>query len=345
MAKRVVDYLRVSITDRCNLRCCYCMPDTGISMVSHKETLRYEELLRIVACAVRVGIQKVKVTGGEPLVRRGVLGFLEKLHEIEGIRPGNKAYWGRQAPVLFPIVGCLRDKKATFGNGKTCRMERHGIARKRHFNMTEQTDQSICFSLVSDEETLAQYPYRFMLTKKYTLDQNHIIVTYIIQNLDDDTLPFQIGGHPGFNCPLTNGERFEDYEVEFEEAETVDCPFLVPETGLVDIARKRRVIKDDNTLPMTHELFQDDALIFEHIKSKRVRLLNPKGERFVELLFQDFDNLLIWSSINSGPFVALEPWSGLATYSDESDLFEEKRGVYRLPPHQEKAVSYTITVG
>lgn len=264
---------------------------------------------------------------------------------IEYLWQGDKTYWGGQAPILFPIVGSLRNKKATFKNGKTCCMERHGVARKRNFQMTEQTKHSISFSLASDEETLAQYPYRFRLTEKYTLAQNHVIITYIIQNLNDETMPFQIGGHPGFNCPLIQTERFEDYVVEFEQAETADCPVLIPETGVVDIANKRYVLKNSKTLPMTHDLFQKDALIFEHIKSKKVRLFNPKGIRFVELSFQDFDNLLVWSSINGGPFVALEPWSGLATCSDESDIFEDKRGVYLLASHQEKTVSYTITIG
>ncbi|ADU26419.1 GTP 3',8-cyclase MoaA [Ethanoligenens harbinense] len=102
MEKRVVDYLRVSITDRCNLRCRYCMPDKGISLVPHSETLRYEELLRVVACAARAGIQKIKVTGGEPLVRRGVLGFLEKLRGIKGIRQVTMTTNGILLPQFLP---------------------------------------------------------------------------------------------------------------------------------------------------------------------------------------------------------------------------------------------------
>ena len=77
--KREINYLRVSITDRCNLRCKYCMPKEGVSQLGHEDILRYEEILRIIRITRRVGIVKVRVTGGEPLVRRGVVEFLASL--------------------------------------------------------------------------------------------------------------------------------------------------------------------------------------------------------------------------------------------------------------------------
>lgn len=85
VGKRVVDYMRISVTDRCNLRCRYCMPSGGVPIVSHEDLLHYEEILRVVGCAARVGIRAVKITGGEPLLRRGLPDFLERLHAIEGI--------------------------------------------------------------------------------------------------------------------------------------------------------------------------------------------------------------------------------------------------------------------
>ncbi|MBD1400132.1 GTP 3',8-cyclase MoaA [Pelobacter sp. M08fum] len=82
---RTINYLRLSITDRCNLRCLYCMPATGITSQHHDNILRYDEMLRIVAAATTLGIRKVRITGGEPLVRKGVIGFLEQLAALEGI--------------------------------------------------------------------------------------------------------------------------------------------------------------------------------------------------------------------------------------------------------------------
>lgn len=82
---RVIEYLRVSITDLCNLRCTYCRPPEGVALVSHDEILRYEEILRIVRIAGKLGIRKIRVTGGEPLVRRDVVEFIARLTALEGI--------------------------------------------------------------------------------------------------------------------------------------------------------------------------------------------------------------------------------------------------------------------
>lgn len=83
--QRTIDYLRVSVTDRCNFRCRYCMPEEGAAPVSHSEILSYEEILRICAAAAKAGIKKVKITGGEPLVRKGVCGLVGALWDIDGI--------------------------------------------------------------------------------------------------------------------------------------------------------------------------------------------------------------------------------------------------------------------
>jgi GTP 3',8-cyclase len=82
---RIIDYLRVSITDLCDLRCVYCRPPQGLKLMSHDEILRYEEILAFIEVARDMGVRKIRVTGGEPLVRRGVLEFLSRLTAMEGI--------------------------------------------------------------------------------------------------------------------------------------------------------------------------------------------------------------------------------------------------------------------
>ena len=83
---RTIDYLRLSITDRCNLRCIYCMPEEGVPKLAHEEILSYEEVLLICRVLASLGIEKIKVTGGEPLVRRGCASLVASLKGIEGIR-------------------------------------------------------------------------------------------------------------------------------------------------------------------------------------------------------------------------------------------------------------------
>lgn len=83
--RREINYLRVSLTDRCNLRCRYCMPEKGVPLKSHSEILRLEEILHLIKVAAQLGISKVRLTGGEPLVRRGVVPFVRVLAMIPGI--------------------------------------------------------------------------------------------------------------------------------------------------------------------------------------------------------------------------------------------------------------------
>ena len=82
---RTIDYLRVSVTDRCNFRCVYCMPPDGIPSVSHDDILRYEELLRIIRLFAELGIKHIRLTGGEPTVRRGLVKLIREIHDMPGI--------------------------------------------------------------------------------------------------------------------------------------------------------------------------------------------------------------------------------------------------------------------
>ncbi len=82
---RTIDYMRISITDRCNLRCIYCMPPGGIKFLSHEDILRYEEIARVLRVAAAMGVRKVRITGGEPLMRKNVTHLIRMIKGIEGI--------------------------------------------------------------------------------------------------------------------------------------------------------------------------------------------------------------------------------------------------------------------
>lgn len=82
---RTIDYIRISITDRCNLRCVYCMPEEGVEPVSHEEILSFDEIIRLTEIFASIGIKKIKLTGGEPLVRKGAVELVKRLKEIPGI--------------------------------------------------------------------------------------------------------------------------------------------------------------------------------------------------------------------------------------------------------------------
>ena len=83
--QRKIEYVRISVTDLCNLRCRYCMPEQGIRKMRHEDILQFDEILRVVRCLVKLGIRKVRLTGGEPLVRKGILDLIREIRRVDGI--------------------------------------------------------------------------------------------------------------------------------------------------------------------------------------------------------------------------------------------------------------------
>lgn len=84
--KRNITYLRISVTDRCNLRCHYCMPAEGVEWIPHDSVLSYEEMTEVVKVAVRLGVNKIRLTGGEPLVRKGIRNLVKMIAEVDGVK-------------------------------------------------------------------------------------------------------------------------------------------------------------------------------------------------------------------------------------------------------------------
>ncbi|MGT2911882.1 aldose 1-epimerase family protein [Streptococcus cameli] len=273
----------------------------------------------------------------------GALTSIKNKTGLEYLWQGDPAYWSGQAPVLFPICGSLRENQAQTQTGERISMPRHGIVRKEEFICKEQTANRIVFSISATENMLKQYPFPFTLSISYELKENQLEAAYHVLNQSDKEMPFFIGGHPGFRCPLEEGLDFSDYAIFFDKTEEQALPACEVETGLVNRLKKRVVDFDGRTLPLQHNLFERDALILANSHSKKVSLASEKGQHEIEMAFSDFPNLLIWSAANKAPFVALEPMVGLSTYTDEGDIFEEKEHVQWASPKEEKVYRYTIT--
>ncbi|NLJ31555.1 MAG: aldose 1-epimerase family protein [Clostridiales bacterium] len=256
---------------------------------------------------------------------------------------GDPAYWSGQSPVLFPIAGNLRGKKATAGSGKACHMERHGVVRKMEFSLLENTGDSATFSVHSNQETRQRFPYDFEFQVKYTICEKSLTMSFTATNRDSEPMPFFVGGHPAFNCPLFEGESFEDYVVEFEKKEYANCPRPTKD-GLVDVEHRTLILNNSNTFPLDHTWFSYDCQIFDQLKSRSVKMYNPKTGRGMRVDFPDFEYLVVWSSKSGGNFVAIEPWTGISTCSDEDDALEHKRGVKILPPNASQTFSIMMTL-
>lgn len=256
---------------------------------------------------------------------------------------GDAKYWAGQAPVCFPIVGVLPDNEG-YAFGKKCTMKRHGVARINPFEVFEAYDNSITFIQKSSDATRQAYPFDYELKIKYTINGDTVTNEYMITNTGNEKMPFVIGGHPAFNCPIDTDECFEDYKVIFDQK--IDKPCLRPNhiSGLVDVSKQYDVMNGGNTLKMEHDLFEEnDALIFEDCKSKSATLIG-KNNKGIKIDFNDMSNLLIWSATGNAPFVALEPWTGISNCSDEDNIIENKRGMTVLNPNETISYRFKITM-
>ena len=245
---------------------------------------------------------------------------------------GDENYWTGQAPILFPIVGKL----------KSGVMPQHGFGRRNEFSLVEKKNDFLSFKLDYNEDTLKVYPYKFSLLISYELIENSIKVTYNVENLDDKTIYFSIGAHPAFNVPLLSGEKMEDYYLKFEKKETAPI-YPITKDGFISKDTKE-FLKDSDRIPLSSELFINDALVFNNLDSKTLAILNNKNSRKVTMDFQGFPWFGIWSKSNNAPFVCLEPWFGHADFNDFNGEFKDKDGVIALDKNKSFTASYTITI-
>lgn len=274
----------------------------------------------------------------------GTITSLKDADGLEYLWQGDAEYWTGQSPVLFPICGSIRDDKAVLKNGKTTAMPRHGIIRKDEFVLEEKTENSITFSIESNEKTLEKFPFNYKVYVKHEVEEKSLKVTHIVENTGDEDMPFFVGAHPGFNCPLEDGEKYTDYYIEFEKNETCSVPELDTERGLINITKRSPFFNNENKLQLDSSLFHKDAILFDELASRSVKYVSSKSGKGLQIDFPDMPYLVLWDTANDGPFVAIEPWVGLSTCDDESDVFEEKRNLQIAKPGEKKSYSYTIRI-
>ncbi|WP_369351261.1 aldose 1-epimerase family protein [Streptococcus hillyeri] len=274
----------------------------------------------------------------------GALSSIKDKDGVEYLWQGNPEYWSGQAPVLFPICGSVRDDKV-FIDEKVRNIPRHGLVRKENFDYCKIDDSTVSFSFKANEKTLKEYPYHFVLNIIYKLHGSTITTEYQVTSSEiERSIPYFIGGHPGFNCPLENNEKYEDYYLEFSEHETCSIPKSFPDTGLLDLQDRTPFLENQNKLDLNYSLFSHNAITLDQLKSRSVSLKSKKSNKGIKVDFKDFPHLIIWSTTNQSPFIALEPWSGLSTSLEESDILEEKQGVTVVEPSQTSIKSFAITI-
>lgn len=246
--------------------------------------------------------------------------------------------WARHAPVLFPIVGRLKNDQYRLEN-KTYKMSQHGFARDREFSLVEQEKLRIRLGLTADQQTMEKYPFNFVLDINYQLRENELIATYSVSNKDQQTMPFSIGAHPAFTTPRIVDQQMQEYHLVFEQDETLDRHLI--KDGL-RTGETKALLENEHKLPLHPKLFEDDALIFEGFQSKWVSLVvHSSGEKLVEMSVEGFPYLGIWQKEKSD-FICIEPWLGVADKNDFEGELSEKEGIQLLKPEETFECSFTI---
>ncbi|MCI9977861.1 aldose 1-epimerase family protein [Clostridioides difficile] len=254
---------------------------------------------------------------------------------------GNKKYWGRQSPILFPIVGKLVDNE-TIIEENLYSMTQHGFARDMEFEIIDKGDTFISYKLTDNESTLEKYPYSFELIINYTLKDNSINIEWIVKNTDSKDIFFSIGGHPAFNLPLFEQNDFSKYHLEFKKRSDVEKINL--NTSFIDDIT---FIGDLKNLQLSPELFKNDALIYTNIDE--VSICNNDGGKYITLSMQDFPLVGIWtpyySETNStAPFLCIEPWYGLADSIHSNKIYKDKKFINKLGKGKIFTASYSINI-
>lgn len=249
-------------------------------------------------------------------------------------------HWGKHAPILFPIVGGLKNGQYQL-KGQTYELSRHGFARDLPFDLFEQTATSITFVLKSDENTFERYPFEFALYVKYTLHENQLVVNYRVYNLSDDTMYYGIGGHPAFNVPLVPDLEFTDYQLSFTQGKVER---LIPlEDNLLNL-EKAVENPEVSQIPLTHDLFKGDALVYTTTTDPiEIVLSSTKDSHKITVNYQDLPFVGIWSTYPvASPFVCIEPWASVADITTTSGDLTEKYGIESLSIGDQKEYQYTI---
>ena len=242
----------------------------------------------------------------------------------EYIWEGNPDFWGKHSPVLFPIVGTLKNN-SFHHNGIEYYLSRHGFARDMAFELIDATQNSATFSIQSSEETLKVYPFEFELQLIYTLHGNNLSIAYKVINNGKNAMPFSIGAHPAFALP----NQFENYAIAFEKEEPLEYYLL--ENDLISNNTKKLEVHNKQ-IPLTYMLFENDALIFKALQSNSLTILENENP-ILRVHFEDFPNLGIWTKMNAH-FLCIEPWFG---YSDTNENFGnllDKEGIQILNPNE-----------
>lgn len=268
-----------------------------------------------------------------------IMSFTDTKTGIQYMWQGDEENWGGKNPSLFPIIANTYSKTYEL-NGKEYAMKNHGFIRTSDLKTKKSDGCEVIMELASSEETLAQYPFPFHYEISYRLVENTLHITYHITNTGTEDMPFSFGLHPGFNCPLVEGETFEDYTMKFSNVEEFQQLVFDPK-------KERPYTLEDITLqeiPCDYAMIEKYAtLIYKNPKSAYLTLEGKQGHG-VRVSLTGYPYIAIWTAKKGAPFICLEPWYGHGDFSNIDDDFYHREGTMVLSAGKTFTTAYTIEV-
>lgn len=267
--------------------------------------------------------------------------FFAKGTGLEYVWQGNTAFWGSTAPVLFPIIGALKNGTYTH-HGTEYTVPKHGFIRyNENLGVKNKIENAITFCYASNEELTKDYPFDFEFEITFSLTENVLVVSHEICNTGNSEMLFSLGGHPAFNCPMLPHENYADYFLEFDQEQSLATTVLSNNGLLTD--ETFEVISNTNRINLTEDLFANDALIFKDILSKKVALKSKNHSHTVTVTYPDFKNLGVWAK-HKAPFVCIEPWLGVTDHENTTGILKEKEGIISLPVGEKYNAKFSIEI-
>lgn len=277
----------------------------------------------------------VQETGAE------LCSLINKETGTEHIWQADPEIWSSHAPNLFPVIGVLKDGRF-FHEGEEYKMPKHGFVRyNENVRLKEKAEDKLVFELIYSEETLKIYPFKFDFRIEFNLKGRSLEVKHHIINLGTREMYFSLGGHPAFNICLFKDEEISDYSIEFDRDMNLS-KFILNEDGLVS-NKTEKVLNNERRIGLTERIFNNDALIFKDIPSKKADLVSKKNGKILSVKYSDFRNLGIWAKPGAS-YVCIEPWLGIADVEGTDQHLKNKEGIIKLAAENEFKADYTINI-
>lgn len=245
---------------------------------------------------------------------------------LEYMWGGDPTFWGKTSPVLFPIVGALKNDTYLFNN-HAFNLARHGFARDFEFEADESVEDRIVLTLNATSLSLEKYPFQFQLKIGYTVEGNFLLVNYGVQNTGPQEMYFSIGGHPAFKVPLVNATAYSDYYLVFNKIEN-SPRWPISSGGLIGSAPVP-FLNNSDRIDLNKNLFNQDALVFKNLQSDMVSLKSTGHDHGLDFHFNGFPFLGIWAAKNAD-FVCIEPWCGIADAETHDQKLISKEGIEKI---------------